>query len=202
MTRLHLNLSSLSRVVNVPTHSSDGAWMTTILVEKLQRQHPTLQHLTLPMAPNPEEAKANDPVVEAAEAAMPGDGLARSVARVYCCPSSYSSALQSLNLNGNLIEDAGVHALVDSQMLNTANSSSPGCRWRHLRLAHNQCTSRACEAPALLLQMDHYNTNLQSLDLSYNDGIGIEGFNVLVQALQVNTTLRRISWVGCRSLQQ
>ena len=192
LTRLHLNLSSLDTNVTMTN---------IILVEALQRQHPKLQHLTLRMAPNRNEAETNDPVVSG-EVAMPGDGLARSVARVYCCPSSCSSALQSLNLNGNLIEDAGVHALVDSQMLNTANSSSPGCRWRHLRLAHNQCTSRACEALALLLQMDHYNTTLQSLDLSYNDGIGIEGFNVLVQALQVNTTLRRISWVGCRSLQQ
>ena len=72
LTFLHLNLSSLSRVVHAPTRSSDGAWTTTIIVETLRRQHPKLHHLALRMAPNPKEAETNDPLVEAAEVAMPG----------------------------------------------------------------------------------------------------------------------------------
>lgn len=224
LTSLHLNLSSL--VANVPTRRSGGdvATTTTTFIEVLLRQHPTLQHLTLQMA-SPwaaataaeEDAvseEAGDPV--SVEIVMPGDGLACSVARVYRCQALASdssstavASLQSLNLNGNFIGDAGVQALVGALMLstppNSRASTQGGCRLRHLSLAHNQFTLCGCAALALLLQrgdQNNNNNNLQSLDLSYNDGIGTEGFAVLVQALQVNTTLRSISWVGCRSLQQ
>jgi len=102
--------------------------------------------------------------------------------------TSATRRLQSLALHGNLIGDAGVQVLV--QAFTSDNDCSSGIRY--MNLSHNLLSSVSCQIIASFLASPH-GCALQSLDLSHNPGVDVEGILVLLDALRANTSLRHLS---------
>lgn len=189
LTHLHLDLSKV-------LHEDDAVERDVAVVRLLQRCRAAgpaapLQHLALRLRPSAQDGHGDE------HEGMPGDDLARILARHLpnCCRN-----VRSLNLDGNMIGDAGVQALV--QALSSAFSDNTQTfNLQHLSLSNNLITSLSCQVLASLLATNDV-CQLKSLDLSHNAGIGLDGMFVIVQALQGNTSLRNISWVGCGQMLQ
>ena len=92
----------------------------------------------------------------------------------------HNSTLTELNLSKSNISDAGTEAL--AQVIHHNSTLT------QLNLSNNSISDAGAVA---LAQAIHQNSTLTELNLSDNDGIGEEGIYQLVQALTVNTSIRK-----------
>ena len=92
----------------------------------------------------------------------------------------HNSTLTELNLSKNNISDAGAVALAQALHHNSTLTE--------LNLSKSNISDAGTEA---LAQVILHNSTLTQLNLSGNDGIGEEGICQLVQALTVNTSIRK-----------
>jgi len=191
LTVLNLDLSKCHYEMHTSSSTVERDQVVARLMSRRRLQHLTLR-LTPPLDHDDPNNDNNDSLLLPS---MPGDGLARAVASHL----SYSnSQLVSLDLRGNLIGDAGVQALVGA--IQQQQHSTTTALLQNLNLSNNLVTSNACQILASLLATP--SCPLVRLDLSHNAGIGLEGFAVVTDALQHNTSLQHVSWVQCAQLLQ